>query len=146
VVDPAARQGHKSNGRGFDGHKGHVAIDPDSEVITAAEFGAANTGDAAMAPVLLADLPAPADAGVPPPGIAPSDQAAATTSQYVPATQAPVVYGDAAYGTGALLAELDQRGITAMTKVAAPPPRTATSPSSSSASTWTPARSPARRG
>jgi hypothetical protein len=30
-----------------------------------------------------------------------------------------VVYGDAAYGTGALLAELEQRGITAMTKVAA---------------------------
>jgi DDE family transposase len=31
-----------------------------------------------------------------------------------------VVYGDAAYGTGALLTDLDQRGITAMTKVAAP--------------------------
>jgi Transposase DDE domain len=31
-----------------------------------------------------------------------------------------VVYGDAACGTGALLAELDHRGITAMTKVAAP--------------------------
>jgi Transposase DDE domain len=37
-----------------------------------------------------------------------------------PADPAPVVYGDAAYGTGALLAELDQRGVTAMTKVAAP--------------------------
>jgi hypothetical protein len=78
VVDPQARHGHKSNARGFDGYKGHVAIDPDSEVITAAEVGAANSEPAA------------------------------------------VVYGDAAYGTGALLAELDQRGITAMTKVAAP--------------------------
>jgi hypothetical protein len=29
---------------------------------------------------------------------------------------APVVYGDAAYGTGVLLADLQQRGITAMTK------------------------------
>jgi transposase len=105
VVDPQARHGHKSNARGFDGYKGHVAIDPDSEVVTAAEVGPANAGDAAMAPALLADLAA-AD-GDPPP-----DQA--TTSQ------APVVYGDAAYGTGALLAELDQRGITTMTKVAAP--------------------------
>ena len=61
VVDPQARHGHKSNARGFDGYKGHVAIDPDSEVITAAEVGAANAGDAAMAAALLADLPAPAD-------------------------------------------------------------------------------------
>jgi hypothetical protein len=37
-----------------------------------------------------------------------------------PAATAPVVYGDAAYGTGALLAGLDQQGITAMPKVAAP--------------------------
>jgi hypothetical protein len=115
VVDPQARHGHKSNARGFDGYKGHVAIDPDSEVITAAEVGAANAGDAAMAAALLADLPhagggqqpAAAEAGV---GLA--DQA--------PADPAPVVYGDAAYGTGALLAELDQRGVTAMTKVVAP--------------------------
>jgi transposase len=102
TVDPQARHGHKSTARGFDGYKGHVAIDPDSEIITAAEAGPANTGDAAMAPALLADLPAPAD------------QAMATIDQ------APVVYGDAAYGTGALLTELDQRGITVMTKVAAP--------------------------
>jgi hypothetical protein len=116
VVDPQARHGHKSNARGFDGYKGHVAIDPDSEVITAAEVGAANVGDAAMAAALLDDLPqatggqqpAAADA-------APTDQAAAATSE-----QVPVVYGDAAYGTGALLAELEGRSITAMTKVAAP--------------------------
>jgi hypothetical protein len=115
VVDPPARKGHKSNARGFDGYKGHVAIDPDSEVITAAEVGAANAGDAAMAAALLADLPhaggdqqpAAAEAGV---GLA----------EQAPADPAPVVYGDAAYGTGALLAELDQRGVTAMTKVAAP--------------------------
>jgi hypothetical protein len=57
VVDPQARHGHKSTARGFDGCKGHVAIDPDSEVICAAEVGAANAGDAAMAKALLADLP-----------------------------------------------------------------------------------------
>jgi hypothetical protein len=126
VVDPQARHGHKSTARGFDGYKGHVAIDPDTEVITAAEVGPANAGDAAMAAALLADLPgAP---GGPEPSAAdagPADQAAsAATDQapadQAPADQAPVVYGDAAYGTGALLADLDQRGITAMTKVAAP--------------------------
>jgi len=118
VVDPQARHGHKSNARGFDGYKGHVAIDPDSEVITAAEVGAANAGDAAMAKALLADLPsASAPPAADPAGEGtPTDQPApATTTQ-----QAPVVYGDAAYATGALLADLQQRGITAMTKVAAP--------------------------
>src|SRR5512132_1846431 len=111
VVDPQARHGHKTGARGFDGYKGHVAIDPDSEVICAAEVGPANGGDAAMAEALLADLPAAADAAAP------------STAQPPPATtiqQLPVVYGDAAYGTGALLADLAQRGVTAMTKVAAP--------------------------
>ena len=35
TVDPEARHGHKTSARGFDGYKGHVAIDPDSEMITA---------------------------------------------------------------------------------------------------------------
>jgi hypothetical protein len=112
VVDPQVRHGHKSNARGFDGYKGHVAIDPDSEVITAAEVGPANAGDAAMAQALLADLPS---AGAPPADAALADQAAADAPD-----RAPVVYGDAAYGTGALLADLERRGITAITKVAAP--------------------------
>jgi Transposase DDE domain/Transposase domain (DUF772) len=106
VVDPQARHGHKSNARGFDGYKGHVAIDPDSEVITAAEVGAANAGDGAMAATLLADLP--------------TGSAADPTQPAAAAQPPPIVYGDAAYGTGALLADLDQRGITAMTRVAAP--------------------------
>ena len=29
TVDPDARHGHKTAARGFDGYKGHVAIDPD---------------------------------------------------------------------------------------------------------------------
>jgi hypothetical protein len=113
VVDPQARHGHKSNARGFDGYKGHVAIDPDSEVITAAEVGLANAGDAAMAQALLADQPQAVD------GQAVSAADAARAGQ-APVDQAPLVYGDAAYGTGALLAELEGRGVTAMTKVAAP--------------------------
>ena len=120
VVDPQARHGHKTGARGFDGYKGHVAIDPDSEVITAAEVGPANGGDAAMATALLADLPAVADANAPAAAhpaadAAPADQATATSTG-----QAPIVYGDAAYGTGVLLAQLEEHGVTAMTKVAAP--------------------------
>jgi len=59
LVDPQARHGHKTSAHGFDGDKGHIAADPDSEIITAAEVGPANGGDAAMAAALLADLPAP---------------------------------------------------------------------------------------
>src|SRR5664279_1285299 len=35
TVDPQARHGHKTAAHGYDGYKAHVAIDPDSEVITA---------------------------------------------------------------------------------------------------------------
>ena len=59
TVDPQARHGRKSSAHGFDGYKGHIAIDPDSEVITATMVSAGNTGDAASASALLAgDLPA----------------------------------------------------------------------------------------
>ena len=78
TVDPQARHGHKTAAHGFDGYKGHLAVDPDSEVICAAEVSPAATGDAAVAPRLLDDL-------VPGQG-----------QQAVPA----VVYGDSAYGTG----------------------------------------------
>ena len=53
TVDTGGRHGHKTSARGFDGDKGHVAIDPDSEVITATAVTAGNTGDAASA----GDLP-----------------------------------------------------------------------------------------
>jgi hypothetical protein len=33
TVDPDARHGHKTSARGFDGYKGHAALDPDSEII-----------------------------------------------------------------------------------------------------------------
>jgi hypothetical protein len=56
VVDPQARHGHKTAARGFDGYKGHVAVDPDAELITAAEVGPAAGSDAAMSPALLAEL------------------------------------------------------------------------------------------
>ena len=56
VVDRDARHGHKTAARGFDGYKGHIATDPDSELITATAVTAANAPDARPAPELIADL------------------------------------------------------------------------------------------
>jgi hypothetical protein len=99
TVDPQARHGHKTAAHGFDGYKAHVAIDPDSEVICAAEVSPATSGDAAVAPTLLDDLTPAQDGG--------------------PATRA-VVYGDSAYGTGTNLAWLDRHGLTPMGKAQLP--------------------------
>jgi hypothetical protein len=98
TVDPEARHGHKTAARGFDGYKAHVAIDPDSEVISAAEVSAATSGDAVVASTLLEDL---------------------VQGQGEP-TADGVVYGDSAYGTGAHLAWLDQQGLTPMVKTQVP--------------------------
>ena len=90
TVDPETRHGHKTSARGFDGYKGHIAIDPDSEVITATRVTPGNSGDAETAEGLLADtLQAEAEAG---------DGGAR-------------VFGDAAYGAGELLKRLDDNGI-----------------------------------
>jgi hypothetical protein len=56
TVDPQTRHGHKTMAGGFDGHKGHVAVDPDSEVITATAVSAGNAGDAGTAERLIGDL------------------------------------------------------------------------------------------
>jgi hypothetical protein len=112
TVDPDARHGHKTSARGFDGYKGHIAIDPDSEVITATEVTAGNVGDAVPAEKLLSDvLPAAgdSDACAPPQGQLPDE---------------PVqVYGDASYGTADLLERLQTADIEANTKVQSPSAR-----------------------
>lgn len=105
TVDPEARHGHKTVNRAFDGYKGHVAEDPDSEIVTATAVTAGNVGDAEPAAELLADVLHPA---------AP----AAPAEQAEQAEQAEV-YGDAAYGTGPLLAELAQADVKVMVKVQA---------------------------
>ncbi|MDQ6782609.1 MAG: transposase [Actinomycetota bacterium] len=56
TVDPTARHGHKTSARGFDGHKAHVATDPDSEIITATKVTPGNAGDASVAEELIEDL------------------------------------------------------------------------------------------
>src|SRR5918995_1868929 len=98
TVDPQARHGHKTAAHGFDGYKGHIAADPDSEIITAAEVSAATSGDAVVAPTLLGDL-------VPGEGEPTADG---------------VVYGDSAYGTGTHLAWLEQQRLRPMVKAQLP--------------------------
>ena len=100
TVDPQARHGHKTAAHGVDGYKAHVAVDPDSEVICAAEVSAATSGDASVAPILLGDL-------------GPDEEASGQPTL-------AVVYGDSAYGTGTHLAWLDQHGLTPMVKTQVP--------------------------
>lgn len=111
TVDPQARHGHKTAARGFDGYKGHLAIDPDSEIITATTATAGNTGDADAALDLLADDLRQAD----------DEQAGEEHSDDPHSGDEPgdrlAVYGDAAYGAGELLAKLDEHGVEANCKV-----------------------------
>ncbi len=97
TVDPEARHGHKTSARGFDGYKGHIAIDPDSEIITATTVTAGNVADGRVAEQILPDVLTPAEAA---------------------GTQSDVeVYGDASYGTGELVDRLEDAGVEANVKV-----------------------------
>ncbi len=109
TVDPEARHGHKTSARGFDGYKGHIAVDAESEVITATEVTAGNVGDASAAEVLLADLLTSADAAEP----------SETNHQEMK----PEVYGDASYGTADLVEKLESAGIVPNVKVQPPSAR-----------------------
>ena len=56
IVDPDARHGRKSTSSRHDGYKGHIAEDPDSEIITATAVTPANTPDGDVAQQLIQDL------------------------------------------------------------------------------------------
>ena len=56
VVDPDARHGRKTSARGFDGFKGHAAVDHDSEVVTETTATPGNAGDSSVAADLITDL------------------------------------------------------------------------------------------
>jgi hypothetical protein len=49
ATDPDQRHGHKSASRKFTGHKGRIAVEPDSQLIVDVEVLAGNAGDAAGA-------------------------------------------------------------------------------------------------
>jgi len=108
TVDPEARHGHKTSARGFDGYKGHTAVDPDSEIITATVVTPGNTGDDRVAEELIDDLltdetdirqekddvEEPATQPSPPTGEGVVDTADGTRADR------PRLYGDNSYGTG----------------------------------------------
>jgi len=102
TVDPDARHGHKTSHRSFDGFKGHVALDPDSELITATAVTPGNAGDAGVVPELLA------------PELAAADE---TDAPAEPETEPLTVYGDSAYGAGAVLETLRDAGAVSRCKV-----------------------------
>jgi IS5 family transposase len=110
TVDPEARHGHKTSAHSFDGFKAHVALDPDSEIITATVVTAGNVGDASVAQELIEDLLATAPSG--------GDQ-----NENDPSTREQkraTVYGDAAYGTGAVQSRLHDAGVDSKCKTQKP--------------------------
>jgi len=121
TVDPDTRHGHKTQARHFDGFKGHAAVDPDSEIITATTVTPGNAGDSSAAEDLIADLLAEdgdattdttSEKGVvdDTPGGAPDEDAACRTT----------VYGDNAYGTGPFHERLEEAGIDSRCKTQSP--------------------------
>jgi IS5 family transposase len=81
VVDPEARHMHKSRSEYRDGYKAHVAVEPDSGIVTAASLTPANAGDGPAGLALLADE-----------------------------QDRTEVYADSAYGGGETRAEIRRRG------------------------------------
>jgi hypothetical protein len=135
TVDPEARHGHKTAARGFDGYKGHIAIDPDSEIVTATTVTAGNVGDGSVADELVADVlvgptvpaspddvpplqaapPAPTEPAI----VAPSGEAQKTTPP--PQAETSVeIYGDGSYGTAEFVEKIERAGAEANVKVQAP--------------------------
>lgn len=131
TVDPEARHGHKTAARGFDGYKGHVAVDPESEIITATDVTPGNVADGDAAESLLADVLAEKPSATPPEG----ETAKATEgrageeipaekpcepSNAQPSQPAYEIYGDASYGTANLVETIEGAGAKAHVKVQAP--------------------------
>jgi hypothetical protein len=100
TIDPEARHGHKTASRGFDGYKGHVSIDPDSEIIVATDVTAGNVGDAVPAAAMLEEV--------------------LETAKSAPADAPVEIYGDSSYGTADLVEHIEGAGAEANVKVQPP--------------------------
>ena len=100
TVDPEARHGHKTSARGFDGYKGHVSMDPDSEIIVATEVTPGNVGDASPAEAMLDEL----------------------LDEDEDESERAEVYGDASYGTAELVEHIEGADVEANVKVQPPSP------------------------
>ena len=111
TVDPEARHGRKTAARSFDGYKGHAAVDPQSEIVTATRVTPGNAGDGSVAEGLIEDL-------VGGEHLAGTDQPANEGDQAGGAK----VYGDAAYGSGQFQSSLEAAGIESGCKTQDPAP------------------------
>jgi Transposase DDE domain/Transposase domain (DUF772) len=100
TVDPEARHGHKTAARGFDGYKGHIAIDPDSELIVTTEVTAGNVGDAVPAATMLEEV--------------------LSSAKTAPDGERVEIYGDSSYGTADLVEHIEAAGAEANVKVQPP--------------------------
>ena len=87
VVDPEARHAHKSTSVYRDGYKAHVAVEPDTGIITACDLTPANTPDGPVGVGLVAGEDQPVE-----------------------------VLGDSAYGSGPVRADLAEAHHTALIK------------------------------
>jgi IS5 family transposase len=87
TVDPDSRHAHKTRSSYRDGYKVHVAVEPETGIVTANTITPGNTPDGDTATALLADEDAPVE-----------------------------VLGDAAYSGGQTRADLDDAGHTAVIK------------------------------
>lgn len=113
TIDPDARHGHKTQSKGFDGYKGHIAEDPDSEIITNTTVTPGNVGDGAVAAELIDDL-----IGDPP---APKKSRDNRSRKKKKRTR-PKVFGDSAYGSGDFQSVLEDHDIASGCKTQAPSP------------------------
>lgn len=118
--DPDARHGHKTQARGYDGYKGHIAEDPDSEIITNTKVTPANVGDGAVGAELIDDLLDQSQ---------PVDEAPAKTakrsdnrSRKKKKRRKPKVFGDSAYGSGEFQQHLEDNDIDSGCKTQRPSP------------------------
>lgn len=87
TVDPEARHMHKSPSQYRDGYKAHVAVEPETGIITGCDLTPANAGDGPVGVALLAGEPSDLE-----------------------------VLGDSAYGSGPVRAELAAAAHTAVIK------------------------------
>lgn len=121
TVDPEARHGHKSSAHGFDGYKGHISIDPDSEIITATKVTPGNVGDGSVAQDLLDEVLCEREERETTPEPKMDDTIEQPPAKKDVDTKSTAeVYGDAAYGTADNLKALNKGGIESNFKVQGP--------------------------
>ena len=112
TLDPDARHGHKTQSKGFDGYKGHIAEDPDSEIITNTKVTPGNVGDGAAAADLIDDLT----------GREQSAKPGKSGDNRSRKKRKPKVFGDSAYGSGEFQQHLEDHDIDSGCKTQRPSP------------------------